>query len=102
MSPRDAAGWRLAAWWTGRRLAVVVAAAVGLLIVPNDAGPQIPASGLAWAQEGGGLEARDALTEFLCCGQTTGGTRIWVDADRPGWRCERDGAPTEPYQVPCR
>jgi hypothetical protein len=102
MSLREATGWRLAAWWIGRRLAVVVAAAAGLLIVLNGAGPRMPASGLAWAQEGDGLEPRDALTEFLCCGQTTGGTWVWVDADRPDWRCDRDGAPTEPYQVPCR
>ena len=27
---------------------------------------------------------------------------IWVDADRPGWACPRDGAPTEPYKVRCR
>lgn len=27
---------------------------------------------------------------------------IWVDPDRPGWRCPRCGAPTEPRQVPCR
>ena len=27
---------------------------------------------------------------------------IWVDADRPGWPCPRDGAPTEPYKVGCR
>ncbi len=27
---------------------------------------------------------------------------IWVDADRHGWPCPRDGAPTEPYKVECR
>lgn len=27
---------------------------------------------------------------------------IWVDADRHGWPCPRDGAPTEPYKVGCR
>jgi len=86
MSLREANGWRLAAWWIGRRLAVVVVGAAGLLIVPNGAGPRVPASGLAWAQEGGGLEPRDALAEFLCCGQTTGGTRIWGISYPRGWR----------------
>lgn len=86
MSLREATGWRLAAWWIDRRLAVVVVAAAGLLIVPIGAGPRVPASGLAWAQEGGGLEPRDALAEFLCCGQTTGGTRIWGISYPRGWR----------------
>jgi len=94
--------WRQQVQRSGRRLAIVAVAAVALSIMPGGGGPGTAATGLAWAQQGGEMTARDALTEFLCCGQTTGGTWVWVDADRPDWRCDRDGAPTEPYQVSCR
>ena len=79
-------GWRQQARPIGRRLAIVAAVAAALEIVPAGRGAGALAPGPVWAQQAGGLEARDALTEFLCCGQTTGGTRIWGISYPRGWR----------------
>jgi len=38
----------------------------------------------------------DELSEFLCCGQTTGGTRIWGISFPKGWRVVR--LPENPYE----
>jgi hypothetical protein len=78
--------WRQQVQRSGRRLAIVAVAAVALSIMPGGGSPGTAATGLAWAQQGGGMTARDALAEFLCCGQTTGGTRIWGIGYPRGWR----------------
>jgi branched-subunit amino acid permease len=61
--------WRRQVQRIGRWLAIAAVAAATLSIGPGGGGPRAAATGLAWAQQSGKLEARDALTELLCCGR---------------------------------
>ena len=51
-----------------RRVARLAGSGIAAVAVVAGAG-----AGVARAQNSGRTDPRDALTEFLCCGQTTGG-----------------------------